>query len=80
MKIKKICFDIDGVVCTLRKDNDYKKSKPIKKNINFINKLFNKNIYIILFTSRFMGRNDDNVLKANRMGYKFTVKQLKKWG
>lgn len=27
-----------------------------------------------------MGRNDDNVLKANRMWYKFTEKQLKNWG
>ena len=74
MKIKKICFDIDGVICNLRKDNDYKKSKPIKKNINLINQLFKKKIYIILFTSRFMGRNNDNVLKAKRMGYKFTEK------
>lgn len=31
MKYKKICFDIDGVICKVRSDNDYKKSKPIKK-------------------------------------------------
>ena len=31
MKIRKICFDIDGVICKLTKDNNYKKSKPIKK-------------------------------------------------
>lgn len=80
MKIKKICFDIDGVICNLRRDNDYNKSRPIKKNIKLINQLFKKKIYIILFTSRFMGRNNDNVLKAKRMGYKFTEKQLKKWG
>jgi len=24
-------FDIDGVICKVRSDNDYKKSKPIKK-------------------------------------------------
>lgn len=80
MKIKRICFDIDGVICKVRKDNNYKKSKPIKKNINFINQLFKKKIYIILFTGRFMGRNNDNALKAKRMGYKLTKKQLKKWG
>ena len=37
MKIKKkICFDIDGVICKIRKDNNYKKSQPIKKNIRFM--------------------------------------------
>ncbi len=80
MKIRKICFDIDGVICKLTKDNNYKKSKPIKKNIRLINNLFQKNIYIILFTSRYMGRNNDNQIKAKKMGYKFTEKQLKKWG
>ena len=27
-----------------------------------------------------MGRNNDNQIKAKKMGYKFTEKQLKKWG
>ena len=35
--LKKICFDIDGVICKVRKDNNYVKSKPIKKNIELIN-------------------------------------------
>ena len=35
---KIICFDIDGVICK-SKNGDYKNSKPIKKNINFINSL-----------------------------------------
>tara|TARA_B100000035_G_scaffold80228_1_gene67242 strand:- start:560 stop:919 length:360 start_codon:yes stop_codon:yes gene_type:complete len=78
-KIKKICFDIDGVICTLSNDNIYSKSKPIKKNIKLINQLYKKNYEIILFTSRFMGRNKENSKKAYKMGYEFTEKQLKKW-
>ena len=77
MKIKKICFDIDGVVCSVRKDNIYSKSRPIKKNIKLINQLYRKKYEIILFTSRFMGRNNDDVKKAYKMGYEFTEKQLK---
>lgn len=80
MKVKKICFDIDGVICNLSTNNNYSKSKPIKKNINLINLLYKKNYNIILFTSRFMGRNNDNYRKAHNMGFQFTKNQLKKWG
>ncbi len=80
MKVKKLCFDIDGVICSLSRNNNYLSSKPIKKNINLINFLYKKNYNIILFTSRFMGRNNDNSNKANKMGFQFTKKQLKKWG
>jgi len=82
MKIKNkkiICLDIDGVICTQIKNGDYENAKPNKKNISFINKLFKKNYKIILFTSRFMGRTKGNVKLTNKIGYKFTYKQLKKW-
>ena len=74
----KICFDIDGVIC-VTKNNDYKSSKPLKKNIKLINSLFDKNFEIILFTARFMGRNKDQISKAKKQGYIFTKNQLKKW-
>ena len=77
-KINKICFDIDGVICKT-KNNNYRSSKPIKKNIKLINFLFEKNFEIILFTARFMGRNKDQVSKAKKQGYIFTKNQLKKW-
>ena len=53
MKIKKkiICFDLDNVLCKT-KSNNYKMSKPIKKNINLVNKLFSKGYYIKIFTAR----------------------------
>ena len=77
-KRKKICFDIDGVIFK-RKNNNYKKSKPIKRNIKLINLFFDKNFEIIIYTARFMGRNKDQISKAKKQGYNFTKNQLKKW-
>tara|TARA_A100001015_G_C15040694_1_gene739459 strand:+ start:336 stop:698 length:363 start_codon:yes stop_codon:yes gene_type:complete len=79
MSKKKIfCFDIDGVICSTKKNN-YQKSRPYKKTIELINKLYKKN-KIIIFTSRYMGRNNENITKAKKQGYLKTLKQLKKWG
>ena len=80
MKNKKkiLCFDIDGVIC-LTKKNNYRPSKPIIKNIKLINNLY-KNFKIIIFTSRFMGRNNEDMVKAKKQGYRFTSSQLSKWG
>ena len=78
MKNKILCFDLDNVLC-ITKSNNYKISKPIRKNINLVNKLFKKGFYIKIFTARFMGRNNNNIIKAKKQGYKFTETQLKKW-
>ena len=78
-KIKIICFDIDNTICKST-TNNYKNSKPIKKKIEFINILYKKGYYIKLFTSRFMGRNNENKILAKKQGYKFTKKQLNGWG
>ena len=43
-KKKIICFDLDNVLCKT-KSNDYKKSIPIKKNINTVNTLYKKGYY-----------------------------------
>ncbi len=76
--MKSICFDIDGVICKTNKNN-YKQSKPIKKNILLINKLYDKGYKIKIFTARYMGRYNDNYKKAYARGYKSTFRQLKKW-
>ena len=76
---KIICFDLDGVICKTQK-NFYNKSVPIKKNIRFINELFNKGHYIKIYTSRFMGRNNENKKKAYTQGFAITKNQLQKWG
>tara|TARA_B100000989_G_scaffold289226_1_gene260788 strand:+ start:968 stop:1318 length:351 start_codon:yes stop_codon:yes gene_type:complete len=75
---KTICFDLDNIIC-ITKGQNYKLSKPIKKNINFINYLYQNNFYIKIFTARYMGRNNDNIRKAKEMGHKMTLNQLKKW-
>ena len=61
------------------KNSNYKNSKPIKKNINFINKLYDEGNYIKLFTSRYMGRFNEDVKKAKKVGFKFTEKQMLNW-
>ena len=48
-KIKKYCFDIDGIICETVK-NDYKNSVPNYKVIKIINKLHELGHYIIIFT------------------------------
>lgn len=75
---KIICFDLDGVICKTA-GNKYNKSKPIKKNINFINSLFKKKFIIKIFTARFMGRSNENALLAKKKGFSLTRNQLKKW-
>jgi hypothetical protein len=78
-KSKKIfCFDLDNVICSTNK-NHYLKSKPIKKTINIVNQLYKNGYTIKIFTSRYMGRNNENVKKAISNGYKMTASQLKKW-
>ena len=78
IKNKIICFDLDNTIC-LTKGSDYKNCKPIKKNIQVINKLFSDGYYIKIFTSRYMGRSKENISKAKKRGYKFTHNQLVKW-
>ena len=79
MKKLIFCFDIDNILC-ISPNNNYKKSKPIKKNIRLVNYLINNGHFVKLFTSRYMGRNKDNIKKAKAQGYKKTYLQLKNWG
>ena len=76
---KKLCFDLDNTICSTFR-NHYKKSKPKKKIINLINKLNPNKFEIIIFTSRFMGRCNENSQKAKAMGFDLTKKQLNSWG
>ncbi len=75
---KIICFDIDGIICKSNK-GDYKKSKPILKNISLINNYFKDGHFIKIFTSRYMGRNNEKVKLAKKKGLKLTKMQLRKW-
>lgn len=75
---KTICFDIDNVLCTT-KNSKYRSSKPKIQVVRKINKLYSDGHKIIFFTSRFMGRTNNNTKKAYSMGFELTTNQLKKW-
>jgi len=68
---KTYCFDFDGVIGTLTKDNAYAESKPVISIIDTINKLFMAGNQIIIFTAR------GYVTGIN--WEKLTKNQLKKW-
>jgi len=72
-------FDIDGTICSTT-NGDYDKAIPIKERIDAINKLYDKGNKILFHTARGMGRSDNSQIFAERKYYKFTLKQLKKWG
>ena len=76
---KSLCFDIDGIICYNVKDRNYKKAKPIKKNIKYINKLYKNGFKITLFTARYMGRCSNNRSLAENKIKKLTISQLNSW-
>ena len=45
-------FDIDGTLCTLVKNAQYKNAEPIYERINKVNNLYEKGHYIKLYTAR----------------------------
>ena len=63
MKKKIFCFDLDNTIC-ITKGKQYSRSKPIEEAIILINKLYSEGHVIKIFTSRYMGRNKDNINKA----------------
>ena len=67
MEYKRICFDIDNVICLTDNKKNYFKSRPIKKNIQIINRAYSKGYYIILYTARYMGRYKGNIKKVNKI-------------
>ena len=79
MKKKTLCFDIDNTICYTKK-NFYSKSRPIKKNIKFINFLYDNNFCIKIFTARYMGTYKENINLIKKKYFKKTEKQLKSWG
>jgi rfaE bifunctional protein nucleotidyltransferase chain/domain len=76
---KTICFDLDGVLCSLT-DGHYENAVPDGEAIGLVNRLHDRGCRIIIYTARFMGRNNQNVLTAYKEGYDFTRRQLQQWG
>ena len=64
--------DIDETICMSPDDRDYAKAKPIKKNIDKINKLYDEGNMITYWTARGTGSGID--------WRDVTEKQFDKWG
>ncbi|MBR9705281.1 adenylyltransferase/cytidyltransferase family protein [Candidatus Pacearchaeota archaeon] len=77
-----LLVDIDGTLCPqAKKGEGYDNLEPFQEAIETINKLYNEGFKIILFTSRFMGYNNGDVLKIYREdGHTYIKNQLNSWG
>jgi len=78
-KLITFCFDLDNTICTTKNSN-YSTSRPKPNAIKMINELYDNGHIIKINTARYMGRNNDNIKKASKQGFKKTHKQLKSWG
>jgi hypothetical protein len=76
---KTICFDLDGILCSLT-DGRYENAVPNREAIQVANALHDRGCKIVIYTARFMGRNDQDVIAAYKEGYELTRRQLQKWG
>jgi len=72
------CFDLDNVICKTE-GSDYSTSTPYKGVIEKINLLYEGGNKILIFTARYMGRNNEDINLAIQQGYKSTEVQLKMW-
>ena len=78
-KKKIFIFDIDNTICHTKK-NLYQKAKPKKKIVKLINKLKENGHIIKIYTSRYMGRTNQNSRIVNKKHKSKTIKQLNSWG
>ena len=67
-----IYVDIDGTIAELTKDSNYNNSRPIPKNINKINALYDEGNYIVYWT----GRGQTTGIDWSDI----TLRQLEYWG
>jgi len=67
----KYVIDIDGIICTNQVDCNYNNAEPIQENIDKINRLFEENNFIVLFTARGYETGIDWLM--------VTEKQMEKW-
>jgi capsule biosynthesis phosphatase len=61
----RICIDLDGVICQLRKSNEtYQHLVPVAGAIEKVNALKNEGHYIIIYTARRMKTHHANTAKV----------------
>ena len=76
----RIVFDLDGVICEVKKPNDsYEEVKPKLDVIDLINKLHSNGDHIIIHTGRHMRTCDGNVNEVIKKVGDITKNWLKKW-
>ena len=71
-------FDIDNTLCVTYGSN-YANSRPNSEIIKLVNDLYLNDYYIKIFTSRYMGRNKENVSFVKKKYYSKIKKQLISW-
>ena len=77
--VKKICFDLDGVLCS-QTDGQYENAVANPEAVQLVNRLHERGFHIIIYTARFMGRNNQDLIAAYKQGYELTRSQLRRWG
>jgi len=76
----RICIDLDGVICELRKDNeDYRDLLPVKSSVDKIKRLKAEGHYIIIYTARRMKTHSANTAKVIADIGKTTLDWLEKY-
>jgi capsule biosynthesis phosphatase len=76
----RICLDLDGVICTIKKKEEtYADVLPIENAITNIKKLKDDGHYIIIHTARHMKTCEGNVGKVNARLAKVTLDWLEKY-
>jgi capsule biosynthesis phosphatase len=78
---KRICIDLDGVICEIRKENQrYEDLKPIPGAVEKIKKLRENGHYIIIYTSRRMKTHGGNIGKVLCDIGLITLEWLRRYG
>ena len=67
-----VYIDIDETICITPEDRDYAKAKPIEKNVDKANKLYDEGHTVVYWTARGDGTGID--------WREVTEKQFKEWG
>ena len=83
--MKRIAFDLDGVIGTIVDGNDkpeirYPKAQPNKNMIKIVNNLYDKGNYIIVYTARGMNTYNGDASLVNEKLFELTKNQLESWG
>ena len=73
-------IDIDGTICTITSNGNYKEAIPISSRIEEINRLYDEGNQIIYLTARGMGRFKNSRILAYKEFYDLTYTQLISWG